>query len=94
MGYMDLPPEIQEKMLAEQEKQTGVRNYKVFTIGVNASRNLGGFTWGESDIIYGNTDGEKDLFWDRIIVDGDFSGFYALFPKHTQVEQDGEIFNL
>ncbi len=24
MGYMDLPPEIQEKMLAEQEKQTEV----------------------------------------------------------------------
>jgi len=66
--FKDLPVEIQQRMLDEQERQGYPRNAKEFEEGVT-----GGFLWGNSM--------EGSTFWKKILLDGDFSVFYDKYPK-------------
>lgn len=66
--FKDLPVEIQQRMLDEQERQGYPRNAKEFEEGVT-----GGFIWRQSL--------EGYAFWEKIIMNGDFSDFYAKYPK-------------
>jgi hypothetical protein len=71
--FKDLPAEIQQRMLDEQVRQGNPRNAEVFEESISATSSDGGFFWVES------VDGYD--FWGKIIVDGDFSDFYAKYPK-------------
>ena len=66
--FKDLPPEIQQRMLDEQERQGYPRNAKEFEESVT-----GGFLWRLSL--------EGSAFWKKILLNGDFSDFYAKYPK-------------
>ena len=66
--FKDLPIEIQQRMLDEQERQGYPRNAKKFEKGVT-----GGFLWRLSL--------EGVAFWGKILLDGDFSVFYEKYPK-------------
>ena len=78
MQFKNLPVEIQEKMLDEQERQGNKRDAKVFERRTMTYVLGGGFTWNKT------VDGYK--FWKKIIVDGDFSVFYEKYPKRPQLK--------
>lgn len=71
--FNDLPVEIQERMLDEQVRQGNPRCAEVFEEYITATPSDGGFVWAKS------VDGYD--FWNRIIENGDFSDFYAKYPK-------------
>jgi len=66
--WHDLPKEIQEEMLNEQERQGNKRDSGVFIERINAAKRHGGFNW------------EDDL-WHQVINLGNFAPFYEKFPK-------------
>ena len=71
--WCDLPVEIQDKMLDEQEAQGNKRDTNVFTRLIYQDKEKGGFNWKESEDDY--------EFWDKIINNEDFSEFYNKYPK-------------
>lgn len=71
--FKDLPVEIQQRMLDEQERQGYPRNAEVFEKATSASPFEGGFLWAQSM--------EGFDFWNRIIENGDFAVFYEKKPK-------------
>lgn len=71
--FNELPAEIQERMLQEQERQGNPRNAKVFEEDIEAGVLRGGFTWEKSV--------EGLDFWLGIILEGDFTAFYERYPK-------------
>jgi len=71
--FKDLPVEIQQRMLDEQERQGYPRNAEVFEKATSASPFKGGFSWAYS------VDGYD--FWKKIIVVGNFTEFYKKYPK-------------
>lgn len=71
--FKDLPVEIQERMLDEQERQGYPRNAEVFEESVT-----GGFIWRESL--------EGSAFWKKILLKGDFTDFYAKYPKRPRLK--------
>ena len=71
--FNELPVEIQERMLDEQERQGNPRNVEVFEADILADTADGGFLWKES------VDGYD--FWDKIVFSGDFTEFYKKYPK-------------
>ena len=74
--FNELPAEIQERMLQEQERQGNPRNAKVFEEDIEAGVLRGGFTWEKSV--------EGLDFWLGIILYGDFTAFYERYPKRPQ----------
>jgi hypothetical protein len=66
--FKDLPVEIQQRMLDEQERQGNTRNAKEFEEGI-----MRGFSWDRSV--------EGFDFWNRIIENGDLAEFYKKYPK-------------
>ena len=66
--FKDLPVEIQQRMLDEQERQGYQRNPYEFMEGIT-----GGFLWSRSV--------EGGAFWEKIIMNGNFADFYAKYPK-------------
>ena len=76
--FKDLPIEIQQRMLDEQERQGYPRNAKVFEKATSASPFKGGFAWAYSVQGYD--------FWKKILRDGDFTDFYAKYPKHPRLK--------
>ena len=76
--FKDLPAEIQQRMLDEQERQGNPRNVEVFEADTSAPGRDGGFVWSKSV--------EGYAFWEKIIVDGDFSVFYAKYPKRSRLK--------
>src|SRR5690554_4173340 len=73
MQFKNLPVEIQQRMLDEQERQGYPRNAEVFEIKTSAAPREGGFSWD------GSVEGYD--FWYEIIHDGNFSVFYDKYPK-------------
>ncbi len=71
--FKDLPVEIQQRMLDEQERQGYPRNAKEFE-----GAPTGGFLWSKS------VDG--CAFWKKILLDGNFADFYAKYPKHPRLK--------
>lgn len=71
--WEDLPVEIQEKMLDEQEAQGNKRDAKVFMNNIYSWFDDGGFNWVNSK--------DGGIFWDKILNDGNFSEFYKEYPK-------------
>jgi hypothetical protein len=76
--FKDLPPEIQQRMLDEQERQGNTRCAEVFEEYTMAGIRGGGFSWSRT------VDGFD--FWDKILFNGDFSVFYAKYPKRPQLK--------
>ena len=76
--FKDLPIEIQQRMLDEQERQGNTRNEKVFEADTSVPGRDGGFVWSKSVEGYG--------FWKKIIVDGDFAVFYEKYPKRPALK--------
>jgi hypothetical protein len=73
MQFKNLPVEIQEKMLDEQERQGNKRDAKVFEVKTSAALRKGGFSWDESI--------EGYSFWEEIILNANFAVFYKKYPK-------------
>ena len=71
--FKDLPVEIQQRMLDEQERQGYPRNPYEFMEGVT-----GGFIWRQSL--------EGSAFWKKILLNGDFSVFYDKYPKRPRLK--------
>ena len=71
--FKDLPMEIQQRMLDEQERQGYPRNAEVFEKEIMATPQEGGFLWG------GSVEGFD--FWNKIITDGNLAIFYEKYPK-------------
>src|SRR5690554_5238425 len=71
--FKDLPVEIQERMLDEQVRQGNPRNAEVFEENASAGATVGGFYWTES--------AEGHIFWEEIILSGNFAIFYEKYPK-------------
>jgi hypothetical protein len=71
--FNDLPVEIQERMLDEQERQGNKRDAEVFERRTTADTSQGGFDWPQS------VDGFD--FWDKIVFSGNFTEFYGKYPK-------------
>ena len=71
--FKDLPIEIQQRMLDEQERQGYPRNAEVFEKEIMATPQEGGFLWAQSV--------EGFDFWNRIIENGDIAEFYKKYPK-------------
>lgn len=76
--FKDLPVEIQQRMLDEQERQGYPRNAEVFEKATSASPFEGGFLWAQS------VDGLD--FWKKILLDGNFAEFYAKYPKRPRLK--------
>ena len=75
--FKDLPVEIQQRMLDEQERQGNPRNAKVFEEEMAVGADEGGFVWAESVEGYG--------FW-ASILDGNFAVFYEKYPKRPPLK--------
>ena len=71
--FKDLPVEIQQRMLDEQERQGNKRDAEVFKERVIADDRGGGFAWEDSE--------EGLDFWKKIILDGNFDAFCKKYPK-------------
>lgn len=71
--FKDLPIEIQQRMLDEQERQGYRRDAEEFKRFPS-----GGFLWAESL--------EGSAFWKKILLKGDFTDFYAKYPKRPQLK--------
>lgn len=84
MKWENLPVEIQERMLQEQERQTGVRNAEVFKKDIHAGEFTGGFTYRRSK--------EGGLFWGSII-DGNLDVFFERYPRDITYDTIKDAFN-
>jgi hypothetical protein len=73
MQFKNLPVEIQQRMLDEQERQGNPRNAEIFEKNTAACLRRGGFSWKDS------VDGYD--FWAEIIQDANFVDFYKKYPK-------------
>lgn len=67
--FKDLPVEIQQRMLDEQERQGNTRKAEDIMAGEGAGA---GFFWADS--------AEGFDFWKKILLDGDFAVFYEKYP--------------
>lgn len=72
LTYDKLPPEIQKRMLLEQEKQGNERNPNIFRENTSIGVAHGGFDWIETDDGYS--------FWAEVLK-GDFNRFFLRYPK-------------
>ena len=86
--FKDLPIEIQQRMLDEQEKQGNPRNANVFERDITAVLSEGGFFWG------GSMEGFD--FWEEIILKGNLAIFYEKYPKASdeKLYTEEEVRNL
>ena|SRR5690554_4893683 len=82
--FKDLPVEIQDRMLDEQENQGNKRDAEVFEEEIAAGADGGGFTWEKSV--------EGTDFWRRIIMYGNFAVFYEKYPKSYSEEEVRNLF--
>lgn len=76
LTYDELPVEIQERMLLEQEEQGNERNPDVFRGYLQAGENFGGFIWDETN--------EGFNFWSSILTEGNFDAFFKRYPKKEE----------
>lgn len=93
--WNELPKEIKDKMLEEQERQTGKRDPQVFVNDLDVCKSYGGFDW-ENTI-------EGHDFWRSITYYDDFDIFYKKYPKQSQypkvmwvseyIKEDGTLIN-
>jgi hypothetical protein len=74
--WNELPVEIQNRMLDEQERQGNKRDPKPFRIEVCEDKLNGGMSWCETN--------EGDNFW-IIVLTKDFNHFYTEYPKEKLV---------
>ncbi len=79
MKWKDLPIEIQNKMLDEQEKQWNPRSPKPFVEKLTVGQTEGGFNWSE-------TIDDYDMWWE-ILRGGNIEEFYKKYPKATLPEK-------
>lgn len=86
--FKDLPVEIQQHMLDEQERQGNPRNANVFERDITAVLSEGGFFWG------GSMEGFD--FWEEIILKSNFAVFYEKYPKKSneKLYSEEEVRNL
>lgn len=73
-GLKDFPSEVVNKMLDRQEEQGNRRNVGVFEIDPKAFGY--GFRWAETI--------EGFVFWDYVIVGGNFDIFFEKYPKEVR----------
>lgn len=72
--WQDLPKEIQEEMLNEQERQGNKRDEGVFEKKIHTGKVGGGFSWSlHMDLDFND--------WEAILDKGNFAPFYEKFPK-------------
>lgn len=76
LTYDELPVEIQERMLLEQEKQGNERNPEVFRKYLHSDGGHEGFYWDETK------DGSK--FWFSILSNKNFDVFFKRYPKKEE----------
>jgi hypothetical protein len=74
--WNELPVEIQDRMLEEQERQGNKRDPRPFRIKVHEDKRNGGMDWDETN--------EGLNFWIRVITK-DFNHFYTEYPKEKLV---------
>lgn len=88
IDFKDLPIEIQQRMLDEQERQGNPRNAKVFEKAITACSSEGGFTWEQSE--------EGFDFWYKITTNGNLAVFYEKYPKepNKKLYSEEEVRNL
>jgi hypothetical protein len=86
--FKDLPIEIQQRMLDEQERQGNPRDANVFEKEITAIIPEGGFLWEESV--------EGFNFWKEIIWNRNFAVFYEKYPKESdkKLYSEEEVRNL
>jgi hypothetical protein len=72
------PTEVVEKMLEEQERQTGKRDVSVFEGCLAADDTEGGFAWRECK------SGDEHSFWRDVIRHRNFDRFFEKYPKQQQ----------
>jgi len=70
----DLPIEIKEKMMDEQEAQGNKRNWGVFEALEYCSYSQGGFDWRKTEL--------GRYCWNEIIVKHNYEPFYEQYPKN------------
>ena len=70
----DLPIEIKEKMIDEQEAQGNKRNWGVFEALEYCSYSQGGFDWRKTEL--------GRYCWNEIIVKHNYEPFYKQYPKN------------
>ena len=73
MRFIELPTEIQDKMLEEQVRAGNIRDSKIFQIDITAATSGGGFDWDNSE--------NKGNFWNDILCYDDLNVFYSVYPK-------------
>jgi hypothetical protein len=84
--WQDLPKEIQEEMLNEQERQGNKRDAGVFIEDISHNNLLKGFNWeGHEKLKYEE--------WKEILHEGNFAPFYEKFPKkdHDTIAWDDPV---
>ena len=86
--FKDLPIEIQQRMLDEQERQGNPRYANVFERDITAVLSEGGFSWEDSM--------EGFNFWKEIIWNRNFAIFYEKYPKASdkKLYSEEEVRNL
>lgn len=72
--WQDLPKEIQEEMLNEQERQGNKRDAGVFEKEIDAAKFNGGFDWHKHKSLTPDN-------WEQIVMKLNFAPFYEKFPK-------------
>ena len=77
--WNEFPVEIQERMLECQVEQGNKRDASVFEKKIDADACSGGFDWVETE--------ENYYFWYLIIHEGDYKGFYKLYPKQPFIPE-------
>lgn len=71
--FKELPVEIQQRILDEQERQGNPRNAEALEEDVTTGFREGGFNWAASV--------EGHAFWAEVILGGNFTAFYGRYPK-------------
>lgn len=96
--FDELPIEIQEVMLAEQVRQGGKKDPKVFRKDIGS-----GFTWEECEPLYEEDDILKEwpvdmsTFWYDILIKGNIEIFFNYYPRKTKYETINigeDVFNI
>lgn len=81
-GFLkDVPVEIIERMMIEQEAQGNKRDASVFDIDFASNKSEGGFDWGDTDLCMKG--------WNNVSC-GKYSDFYKLYPKQEVVAEPAE----
>jgi len=71
----DLPIEIKEKMMDEQEAQGNKRDWSVFEKAKYSAVSYGGFNWDKTELGHDN--------WATIILNHYYEPFYKQYPQNT-----------